>query len=333
LLPKRPFTLLVLALSALCAIVGLQALYGTLFAGQLPLPEATLSACDLSRTNSMAGWLSSLWLAWAAAVGAVIYSLRRHRVDDYRGRYRLWIWLSIALLIASLESVAGLRVTLVAWLAAASGARAHIEDTTLRHAALGALGAALMIRGGIEMRRSLGAALALGAAACGYASVLGLLLLETFPPCTFRVMLHSSLLLGSHFLVLFSVLLYARYVYLDAHGQIAPRRRRQPKQVAAAPQEPAAERAPEASEPAAPVASRQPAPDTASPPAPKVPPAPKAPVRAAAPAAPLALAAKNALAARSSAAAQEADDSRKLSKSERKRLKKEMRRQFSGSDV
>jgi hypothetical protein len=284
-----------------------------------------------------------MWLAWAAGVTSIVYLLRRHRVDDYRGRYRSWIWLSIALLIASMESVANLHVALADWLCQVGGIRSHIEPTTFWLIAIGTLGAGVACRTGIEMRRSLGACMALGAATCGYGTLICLSLFDVFPLCTLRVMVHSSLLLSAHLLVLLSALLYARYVYLDAHGQLAPRRARQArKQSVSAQEEPtkkeqgkkepakkeqAGETTVEEPGPPKPATRREPAPAPAAALA-------KTPGSVTAPATLTSnsSAAKNASAQRAAATADDLSDSHKLSKADRKRLKKEMRRQLTSSD-
>ena len=56
---------------------------------------AALGVClDPRSAMSLAGWLSQVSLAIAAAVAIVVRGMRRHRRDDYRGRYRAWGWLA-----------------------------------------------------------------------------------------------------------------------------------------------------------------------------------------------------------------------------------------------
>ena len=35
--------------------------------------------------------MATLWLGAAGAMSLLIYSIRRHKLDDYRGRYRWWL--------------------------------------------------------------------------------------------------------------------------------------------------------------------------------------------------------------------------------------------------
>jgi len=49
---------------------------------------------DLRTFLSIGGWLAQLCLISAAATALIVRLMRRHRRDDYRGRYRAWGWLA-----------------------------------------------------------------------------------------------------------------------------------------------------------------------------------------------------------------------------------------------
>jgi len=59
---------------------------------------ATLAALrqslDLRSFLSLGGWLAQMCLVVATASALVVRLMRRHRRDDYRGRYRAWGWLA-----------------------------------------------------------------------------------------------------------------------------------------------------------------------------------------------------------------------------------------------
>jgi len=56
---------------------------------------AAVRAClDVRTFSSLAGWLSQACLTIAIAAALVVRLMRRHRRDDYRGRYRAWGWLA-----------------------------------------------------------------------------------------------------------------------------------------------------------------------------------------------------------------------------------------------
>ena len=59
---------------------------------------ATLAAVrrclDTSSLLSLGGWLAQVCLVSATATALIVRLMRRHRRDDYRGRYRAWGWLA-----------------------------------------------------------------------------------------------------------------------------------------------------------------------------------------------------------------------------------------------
>jgi hypothetical protein len=56
-------------------------------------------------------------LLLTAAHAVFIYSTRRHRLDDYRGRYRVWLWAALACLLLSINSITGIHAVLAATVA------------------------------------------------------------------------------------------------------------------------------------------------------------------------------------------------------------------------
>jgi len=66
------------------------------------LPIAQLF--HLRSPHSIAQWLNSqLWMLTAVAAW-MIFQLRRHKLDDYRARYRVWVVLAIAAVFSSFEA-------------------------------------------------------------------------------------------------------------------------------------------------------------------------------------------------------------------------------------
>lgn len=65
-------------------------------------PMSALLNANSSR--SLAAWMSShLWLLCLAAT-VLTFRLRKHKLDDYDGDYRLWFWLVFTCLIGSIDS-------------------------------------------------------------------------------------------------------------------------------------------------------------------------------------------------------------------------------------
>lgn len=70
--------------------------------GFLTLPIAQLF--HLRSPHSIAQWLTcQLWMLTAVAAW-MIFQLRRHKLDDYRARYRIWVVLAIAAAFSSFEA-------------------------------------------------------------------------------------------------------------------------------------------------------------------------------------------------------------------------------------
>jgi hypothetical protein len=61
---------------------------------------AVADCCDPRAAASLQNWLAQAWLLVAAVVALVVRLMRRHRRDDYRGRYRAWGWMA-GLLVAT----------------------------------------------------------------------------------------------------------------------------------------------------------------------------------------------------------------------------------------
>ena len=68
-----------------------------------PQGFASTAAFDLTRRGSMAAWLSAVVLLLAAVTCLLIYSLRRHRIDDFAGRIACGWRAALACLVLSVE--------------------------------------------------------------------------------------------------------------------------------------------------------------------------------------------------------------------------------------
>jgi hypothetical protein len=66
------------------------------------------AAFKLGAAGSFGAWCSCALLFIAAAMAMAIHGVRRHRIDDYDGRYRVWIWAAAGCALMSADAVAGL---------------------------------------------------------------------------------------------------------------------------------------------------------------------------------------------------------------------------------
>lgn len=115
-IPVRPSSLsavIGLTILSIGLLVGLH--YIVWIAGPDSWRSTPLSLLlDVRSRVGLAGWINiQLWLIIAILCG-MIFQIRKHRLDDYRAHYRVWLWLAIASLLASIEAGTGLTQVLAA---------------------------------------------------------------------------------------------------------------------------------------------------------------------------------------------------------------------------
>lgn len=59
------------------------------------------SGLSLQGRGTLAGWLTQVFLLLAAAAALVVRSVQRHRQDEFSGRFRAWGWLAVIWLVAA----------------------------------------------------------------------------------------------------------------------------------------------------------------------------------------------------------------------------------------
>lgn len=253
--PRRYRSLALLTVVGLASVAGLAALdhWAGTIAGILGL--RTTAPLDFVAPGSLAAWLAAVLLLVTSAFCLLVYSIRRHRIDDFRGRYRVWLAAAAAGVLLSVNSVAGLHRVL------AEASSYHTGWWALRGGAIWWLVIAglplawVLFRAIADVRECRLAALALTAAVVAYvtalASYLGWNVLAVGPRS--EPLVTVGLTLVGHWLALVGVVAYARYVVLDAQGLIAhaPSRRRTGPAESPAPADASAPPPPPKSPPAA----------------------------------------------------------------------------------
>ncbi|WP_372720480.1 hypothetical protein [Novipirellula sp.] len=108
----------------------------------------------LDRPDSFGRWIMCVLLAGSAGESLMIYQVRRYRVDDYTGQYRLWRLVLIAMFLASINSL----VSIVDWAGAlldlAIGERVALSGSDWLSIVITIGGAVLALRLIAEVRRS-----------------------------------------------------------------------------------------------------------------------------------------------------------------------------------
>jgi hypothetical protein len=226
LIPRRYSTIAILVMIG----VGLTTAMAALHDFARPIAAATglqnTAAIELTANGSLSSWLASVVLLVASASCLLTYSIRRHRIDDYRGRYRVWLGAALACFIVSANSVAGLHQVVADVLVHVTGWSA-LRDGAMWWLVLAGLPIAwIVVRSMLDMRECRVATALLFAAVASYsvsaAAFLDLLVIQV--PRVKSLTIGASLLLGNWF-ILAAAVAYARFIVLDAQGLVPIRRR------------------------------------------------------------------------------------------------------------
>jgi hypothetical protein len=217
LIPHSLTKLFLLFFVGALAIAGIEAVYATRV---LEFREGHLPAFDLRAEGSLNNWFTSLALDVSCVVALVIYSLRRHRLDDYHGRYRVWLWAAAAWLWLSIDEAASLHQSVQALL------REFARQST-REAELTTIGAYVLLIGGValrlafEMRQCRSSIVAFVLAGITYTAAV-IAHFGWLPAAwnEFAVLIEEGCEMSGSLLLLLSMCLYARFVVLDAKGLI-----------------------------------------------------------------------------------------------------------------
>lgn len=226
LLPVRPLWAAVTVLLAVTAVATIECIH--IHARTVDFGSAAhVAALDATERGSLASWFASLLLAGGAALSLVVFGIRLHRVDDYRGRYRVWLWTAAALVWASLDAATGVHDAVGLGLATAAGQALASTGSLVARVAIcwlalyGLVFGTLAIRLAIEVWSSLPALAGLALAGLLYL-VAGLGVLDMLPaqgPLVDSVV-RTTIVLMAHVSLVSAIALYARHVYLDATGRL-----------------------------------------------------------------------------------------------------------------
>ncbi len=218
-LASRPFTQVIVALSCLLAIVGLLAAYAQWRLCPTGDWQTQLASLDMARPGSLAAWVCSLMLATAAFQGIQIYRLRRHKTDDYRGRYRVWTWIPVLLLAGAAGVATGVHRELTVLIVGLFS-----PDPTVDYAAWWPMAAASLwllvaVRLGFEMKHNRWSLASLAIATMGYLAGMIAAEFDVQPISQMLVdLLSFTLIMIGHLGVFVAVMSFGHYVYLDSQG-------------------------------------------------------------------------------------------------------------------
>ncbi|MCE5302385.1 MAG: hypothetical protein LLF97_04645 [Planctomycetaceae bacterium] len=214
LIPRGPVGLIFLLTTVAAALALFEASYGwTLHRG------ATVPSLDLSAKGSLGGWFLSLMLLSATAASLVIYSVRRHRLDDRHGRFRIWLWAAVISFLLAANEAVHLGGTIRDLIGVFHGVTL-LDDRSIWWPLLyGVLTITVGSRMAFDMRgcRASGVLLLLAAVAYSFA-VAGRWGWIAIQPNDANVLLRSGCELSGHWAFWASLVVFARHVTMDAEG-------------------------------------------------------------------------------------------------------------------
>jgi hypothetical protein len=196
---------------------------------QAATPEVPLAVLKDVEYGSLGRLLLAMQLMGAAGLSLLIFSVRRHRLDDLRGTYQCWLWAATIGVVASLFTVCELRPLLEAGIRAIPGLPS-ISANWLWPLILAAVMLPVVLRLVIEMRRVRVAqvALVLAAMCCFIAE--GTARFESL--AQYGGMISAAALLLAGWFLLSALLLYGRRVKRDALHLDQPGKRKKVKKEA-----------------------------------------------------------------------------------------------------
>ncbi len=228
LIPTRWGTLLLLLLLGVAAIAGIEVLYGQSETWGTKFGGANVAALDPTKPASLGGWFSSFVMVVCSMTALLVYSIRRHREDDYRGRYRIWVWAAVVWLFGSMAAAAPLHRLVAAAVAHATGSELVGNPAMFSTAFYAMILSTVAVPVVVDLRQNGLALLTILAAGACYLTAAAIdvqLLLPLAGPL--QTICLSAARMGSHLLLLMSLLVFARHVYLEAQGKIAAKPARQ----------------------------------------------------------------------------------------------------------
>ena len=217
LIPKRPKAVFLFVAAVATVVILLNLMHLTFATWSIAVSSKFL----LGQSGSIAAWFSTSFLTLACLACLQIYSLRQHRTDDYRGTYRIWLLFAVTMLLGSMNCIVNFEEML--------GREFHLSSSSpvlfwLLWITKALVVAGLFIRGFVELRLARGSLALAAFSAVAYIASLVLQIPEVIQSIgeNYALVLGNVQFLGHAFLMV-ALAIYARYVFLTSNGLIAVR--------------------------------------------------------------------------------------------------------------
>jgi hypothetical protein len=179
---------------------------------------------ELNAPGHLAGWVEAISLLVASVACALVYSIRRHRIDDIRGRYRIWLVAAAACLVLSVNSVAALHEVLAHTLVHVTGWTA-LRGDAVWWLLVGGLPMAWIVARAVfdTLECRLAAALLMAALLCYATSAASYFGFVAGLDPRIESLITGTSIVGGHWLLMLGIISFARFIILDAQGLISAR--------------------------------------------------------------------------------------------------------------
>jgi hypothetical protein len=183
--------------------------------------ESGARSVALFGPGTLANWLCCVCLLLCAGICTQLYLLRQHRRDDYGGMYRVWILMALMFVVASIDCAVDLRsvsAKLFEYLTQRSLMQTPWLMLTIEMIVL----AIIVIRMLFEVRAS---RFSLAAVLLVWLGFVGCIVLRNVPLPASMASIDPNMAYGNFVLLgcfgsLIALTVYARFVFLHAHGLI-----------------------------------------------------------------------------------------------------------------
>jgi hypothetical protein len=218
--PRRMRTIATTLLAGVAVAAGAQALvhFADVVASLAPGVSASMVA---QFAGGLLAWTSAFVLLLCAMLAKLIYSLRRHRVDDIAGRYRVWQWIVWGTVLVSVNSMTQLHGLVSKLAVAATGMSLTATGAEWWIAPSALIAGWVYVRLVLEPRESRSTvAMIVMAAACYLAAAAGALGWSPTALGVWSGALTFAAPLAGHTIALAGLMIFGRYVVLDVQGLI-----------------------------------------------------------------------------------------------------------------
>ena len=190
----------------------------------LPFANAkgiSAGALELSLDQGLLSWVASFLLLATAFFCFQVFQVRRYRADDFTGSYRVWVWMAIGFVIASIDATARISPVVASLISAnwESGLLANDRNVWLFMVGLPA--GFVCFRLITEIWRSRIAIGTIAVASLAYAMA-NILRFDMLPSGEANAsVVQANTVVVAHSFLFFTIVWYSRYVLLESQGLIA----------------------------------------------------------------------------------------------------------------